>query len=311
MSTPKFQHYVPRFYLVRFAHADGRLCVFDKTNGRTFWTRPENIAGQNHFYNLPELEELGGVRFLMETQFADLEGQAHQIIACWLRQLGNQGRMEIPAPNREIMALFLTLQLLRTAEYRTLLLQFTQRLQKDGELNKSYDAEADVQALHGAMLWDEKLIGEIRAKLADCIWVFGFNDSSHAFYTSDHPALIKTSDSKGWLLGPRVFEPGMYLVLPLSPQWILYCKDRKHWKKLERFENQKSPVTFTPNMVDHENSGQVGSSTRFIFSNSADFSFAKKYCKLAPAVTDSGRDRFIAPPPLDGETPFDQQEPTA
>ena len=72
MTVPKFQHYVPRFYLARFVDQEGFIWVFDKTQGRTFRVKPENIAGQNRFYDLPELEQFGGARTLMEHQFADL-----------------------------------------------------------------------------------------------------------------------------------------------------------------------------------------------------------------------------------------------
>ena len=299
MTVPKFQHYVPRFYLARFVDQEGFIWVFDKPQGRTFRLKPENIAGQNRFYDLPELEQFGGARTLMEHQFADLESEAQKISECWLRQGKEHGHVEIPEPNRGIMSLFLTLQLLRTAEARTVLLQFVQLLKKTGDIQQTYDAAADVQALHGALLWDDDLIKAIREKIADCIWLFAFNDSKQPFFTSDHPALVKSGDNKTWMLGPQVFEEGMYVVFPLTPQWIWYCKDRKHWAKVEKFDQTVSPVRFTEDMVNHENSGQVGMCSRFVFSNSPDFAFAKEYCKAAPGVISNERNRFEELPPLE------------
>ena len=137
----------------------------------------------------------------------------------------------------------------------------------------------------------------IRGKIADCIWLFAFNDSKQPFFTSDHPALVKSGDNKMWMLGPRVFEEGMYVVFPLTPQWIWYCKDRKYWAKVAKFDRTVSPVRFTVDMVNHENSGQVGMCSRFVFSNSPEFSFAKVYCNAAPGVVSGDRNRFEELPP--------------
>jgi hypothetical protein len=299
MNAPKYQHYVPRFYLARFIDHDGFLWVFDKSKGQTFRLKPENIGGESHFYDVPELEQFGAARSLMENQLAEIESEAQKITECWLRQVKDHTRVEIPDPNRDIMSLFLTLQLLRTAEARTVLVQFVQLLQRLGEVSSTYNAKEDAQSLHRTLLWDDELIKEFRTKIAECIWIFAFNDSGQPFYTSDHPALVKSYDNKMWMLGPRVFEHGMYIVFPLTPQWILYCKEREYWHKVAKFDQAVSPVQFTPDMVNHENSGQVGMCSRFVFSNSADFRFAKEYCNLAPGVVDNNRDRFEELPPLD------------
>lgn len=297
MSTPKFHHYVPRFYLARFSGDGGFLNVFDKTNGRVFRARPKAVGGETHFYDEPELEQHGAPRFLMETQFAALEGEAQRITECWLRQLAERGKVEIPTTNKEIMSLFLALQLLRTAESRRILSQFMGN-NLEGAIPSPPPAESEIQSAHVALLWDDRLVRGLQDRLANCIWLFGFNGSPQGFYSSDHPALLKNFESSGWLLGPRLYDPGMYLVYPLTPAWVLYCKDREKWKKLERFENCQSPVEFSVDMVNHENSGQVGCCSRFVFSSTSDFSFAREYCRQSPGVTDPGRNRFGGPPPL-------------
>ena len=233
----------------------------------------------------------------MEIQFSGIESEVQKITECWLRQVKEREHVEIPDPNREIVSLFLTLQLIRTAEYRTVLLHFVQMLKQNGNLSASYDAESDAQGLHCALLWDDETVKKIREKIRDCIWTFAFNSSGCPFYTSDHPALVKSSDHKGWILGPRVFDPGMYLVFPLTPEWIIYCKDREYWVKLTKFDQTVSPVQFTPDMVNHENSGQIGMCRRFVFSNSSDFRFAQEYCTSEPYVVDPNRDRFQELPP--------------
>ena len=124
--------------------------------------------------------------------------------------------LKIPHPNRDIISLFLTLQMLRTSEARTFLLQFAQLIQKEGKVSTTYDVKKDIQALHGHLLWRENLIKKFREKIADSIWIFAHNDSGQPFYTSDHPALVKSADNKKWLIGPRVLADGMYIVFPLD-----------------------------------------------------------------------------------------------
>src|ERR1035441_8633374 len=60
-------------------------------------------------------------------------------------------------------------------------------------------------------------------------------------------------------------------VFPLSPQVMMYCKERAFWHKLERFNDRLFPVDFTAEMVEHENAGQVFMAGRFVISPVNDF----------------------------------------
>ncbi|MEK6281226.1 MAG: DUF4238 domain-containing protein [Acidobacteriota bacterium] len=288
MSEPIFHHYVPRFYLARFANKDRALWVYDKSQDRVFSTGPERIAGENEFYEVPELAELGLSTLYLEKQFADLESEASKITECWLNQVENDKAIDIPAVNREIVSLFLALQLLRTNEARTQIVQFHKAIQilqgQEPSLGKS-----DPNYLHTSLLWDEELVNKIAQKIARCNWIFAWNKTSKGFYTSDHPVLAKSSDNKNWIQGPRVFDPGTSLIYPLSPTWILYCEDRE---QLKRFDRTVSPVEFTEDMVDHENSGQVGMSYRFVFAHEPDFEFARMFCDLEKQIKDPQRERY-------------------
>lgn len=292
MDKSSFHHYVPHFYLARFVDSNRRLWVFDKITDRVFKTTPINIAGENRFYDVDDLRKIGADPQLLEKQLADIESEAYKITENWLHFLETKGSVKIPQINREIISLFLALQLQRTAEARIILVQFARKLQTIGELKKEYDPEKDARGLHIQLLWDKYSVDEVTKKIADCIWIFAKNDTGQSFYTSDNPALIKSFDNKQWLFGSDVLERGMYIVYPLSPKWILYCKDRQPWHKLSRFDGLVSPVGFTVDMVNHENSGQAGRSTRFIFSNSPDFRFAREYLKEYPEHCDPDRKRF-------------------
>lgn len=292
MDKSSFQHYVPRFYLARFVDSAGRLWIFDKITDRVFETTPNKIAGENRFYDVDDLRTIGADPQLLEKQLSDIESEVYKITENWLSLLEMKGAVKIPQINREIISLFLALQLQRTAEVRITLVQFAKYLQTMGELKKEYDPEKDARSLHTQLLWDKKSMDNVTKRIADCIWIFAKNDSAQPFYTSDNPALVKSFDNKEWLFGSDVFEHGMYIVYPLSTKWILYCKDRQPWRKLSRFDGLVSPVEVTVDMVNHENSGQVGRSTRFIFSNSPNFRFAREYLKEYPVHCDRERKRF-------------------
>lgn len=266
--------------------------MFDKITDRVFETTPNKIAGENRFYDVDDLRTIGADPQLLEKQLSDIESEVYKITENWLYLLEMKGAVKIPQINRKIISLFLALQLQRTVEARIILVQFAKHLQTIGELKKEYDPEKDARSLHTRLLWDKKSMHNVTKRIADCIWIFAKNDSVQPFYTSDNPALVKSFDNKEWLFGSDVFERGMYIVYPLSTKWILYCKDRQPWRKLLRFDGLVSPVGFTVDMVNHENSGQVGRSTRFIFSNSPDFRLARKYLKEYPVHCDRERKRF-------------------
>jgi hypothetical protein len=76
---------------------------------------------------------------------------------------------------------------------------------------------------------------------------------------------------------PGILSPETCITLPLSPTIILYCERKSLTKKLKQFNNCLSPVEFTEGMVDHENSGQVFMSLRFIFAPTNDFEDAENF----------------------------------
>ena len=172
MNRSEFHHYVPRFYLARFVDSNHRLWVFDKITDRVFETTPINIAGENRFYDVDDLRNIGTNPQLLEKQLADIESEACEVTENWLYFLETKGSVNIPQINREIISLFLALQLQRTAEARIILVEFARKLQTIGEVNKEYDPEKDARGLHIQLLWDKYLVDEMIKKISDCIWIF-------------------------------------------------------------------------------------------------------------------------------------------
>ncbi len=279
------QHYVPRFYLDSFCDDEGHLYVYDKTTSRTFTTRPESIAAEKDFYQLPvELTGTGDAREL-EMAMSDVEGDAAKIIRTWVRTTGSPDFC-VTSSEKQQFALYIALQLLRTREQREILSEFQRRTLASNQ------TRVEDSKLHNHLLWNSDLVQEFADQLSRFIWIIARNSSKIQFLTSDHPVVVKDSTNTNWLLAPRIFEAGVQIILPLTPTLILYCKEPKHWEAVSRFDSMLSPVTFTDYMVHHENSGQIGMSTRFIISSSTAFSIINEYCNKNPEIRDPSRERF-------------------
>ncbi|MEO8615073.1 MAG: DUF4238 domain-containing protein [Luteolibacter sp.] len=302
MNDPKLHHYVPRFHLARFANVRGHVYTLDKSKGRVFAAGPMALAAETHFYKLPEFIGSEVDPLFLEKQFSEIEGEACSITACWLRQLerlsadnpptpdGRDGlsrafkagenplpKLEIPAVNRQIMSDFIALQFFRTADARELLKLFTEASGRYQE-GVSDDEARSLQARMLCQIGDgEGIVYEFARRIEKGVWMIAENRSEVPFHTSDTPVLLKTPDNRKWLKGPGIFEPGVYVVYAITPNYVLYCKERTWWQMLAPLDNCLSPVLISEEMAQHENSGHAGLSGRFVFSRADDFDEAKAF----------------------------------
>ena len=104
------QHYVPRFYLERFASRRGQVGVLDRLSGRQFETNPANAAAENDFNALSA--ETGLPRSLAEDLFGYLEDQAAPTIA----RVADDGI--VLDEDRGILGRYLAQQIVRTKHQR-------------------------------------------------------------------------------------------------------------------------------------------------------------------------------------------------
>lgn len=270
-------HFVPQFYLKRFTDSDGLLWVYDKDSDHVFSANPRNLAAEHGFYTLPEFFPDPS---LLERQFSDLEEQAALITQDWLVHLQSGDSIEIPTVKREIMSLYLTTQLLRTSEARTLLLQGIEPSEKE-----------DNQELHSALLWNSEVVKDISDWVYSCIWTFRFNSMPQSLYTSDDP--IKVRSRTQHLHWAQTSVPGAYLLIPITPRILMYCFDAQYWKALRKVEYQLLPKPLEPELINDANIHQVGHARRFVFSNKDDLSLAQEFCHKNPGAVGEDRKRFI------------------
>ena len=278
-------HYVPRFYLARFSGESGNLWVYDKQSDRIFRSNPVNLAAQRNFYNISGLVPPGEDHQLLEKQLAAIESTVSVITGDWISKLPTAPKVDISRSQRDEVSLYLSLQLVRTAEYRAQVADSHQTTSEPHDVDG--ETVIDLDLLHTAIIWDEEFVYPMADAISDCVWMFGLNNSNEPFYTSDHPALVKSSgDSPHWLVGPVVSVPKMYLTYPLSPTLILYCFGKDNFDDpkgtLREFDGTHPGPQLTEEMAHHQNLGQIGMSRRFIYSNDNAFPHVKEMLERQP-----------------------------
>jgi hypothetical protein len=290
MPVPKFQHFVPRFYLDNFSSPDGQIYVLDKTTLKIFRSTAAGIGGETYFYETPNAQK--DSRPPIERDFGIVESATAPVIGRWLTQIESHSDFVCSDEDRWQVALFLSLQIFRTLEHRKYLAQFLEELQKRAGKTTSTYSEEELRDYGIRILYDLNLVDDFAVQIAERIWVFAANYSRLAFYTSDNPVLFKSHDNKSWCTLTELHLKGSQVIFPISPQLILYAKEPNYWNKVKQFDGRLSPVTFTDYMAEHENSGQVGCSTRFVYSRSGNFDFARMFCDLHPQIRDPDRQRL-------------------
>ena len=284
MNAPKLHHYVPQFYLRRFLDRHDRLWVWDKIKDVTFATSPGRIAAETNFYFLTEFVEQDHDPLTMEKQFSDIEYQVSIVTAQWLAWLSEielGERIEIPLENRRIVSLYVALQFLRTADSRDTLSTLL-------EVTRQVDtlAEEERRRLHTHLLWDDKIVNLIANRICTSTWIFGRNSTLTPFVTSDNPVAFRTADNAMWLKA-AILSNGAYVVFPLSPTIVMYCHPNEPpWEKFMKFDTCLSPVEFTAEMLEDENSAQAFMASRFVISQTNAFDRARDFAKTI------GTDRY-------------------
>jgi Protein of unknown function (DUF4238) len=268
MTGPKVHHYVPQFHLRRFADAKGRLWVWDKQTDRMFPAAPGGIAAENQFYRLTQYEVLGHDPLTMEKQLSALECEVAAITGQWLDWIPDMAPLDvvpIPRVNRRILAQFLAVQFLRTRDTREILSALVE-----------YDrgaalSEDEVREHHTELIWNEDQVELIARRLRRSIWIFGRNTSPTPFVSSDNPMAFRTGDNRQWLRA-GFLSGSTYLVYPMAPSVVLYCHPPVgRFQALRKFANCISPVDFSDEMVEGDNSGQVFMASRFLISSQPQF----------------------------------------
>ena len=105
LAGPAKQHYVSKFYLKGFAE-NGRLAVYDRTNGAVCPLPPKKAAALEHFYTF--IDDSDRQRFELEALFGIVESRAGSVLKSAVSKLPLSGE------DREYLALFVAMHAIRT-----------------------------------------------------------------------------------------------------------------------------------------------------------------------------------------------------
>lgn len=309
MSTrPKRQHYVPRFYLGRFAE-DGQISVLDKKTGRTFATNILNVGCESYFYDVrPELLHNPADAQLVERQLALLDEHAAAMIAQVVDRAGRSSNRKIRARTRILddelrgrLAEVTAVQLMRTREFRELILQGVQLwgaaasedLTASGELDRPFRLNVspdDAGLIHAQVAFgnDSDRVFRIAEILYNHIWVVGFAGRAQvSLLTSDNP-VVRWNRLNG-SSGLSVW--GVEIAFPLSPTVVLLIAERRAYEAYSTRDG--CLVALSNREVRFYNSLQIACSTAQIYGSAAAIELARKYLEIRPSLCNADRARVI------------------
>lgn len=219
MTEPIQHHTVPRFYLSGFA--DGRrLRAVDKRTGRTFGISAYDATTSRRFYAVPDHPTDVGI---VERILGQLEAVAERVIS---HVVG--GQWPLPPAERDLLAVFMTLQFLRGPDQRAQVQQqltlFFERASPEeiAELAQLDGAPTDFDptdrghlatmaaAVHIGQIFQG--VPELKAHLVERAWVLVRFDTPSLF-TSDAPLTPSVHPNGTAALG---VENAQMLVFPLT-----------------------------------------------------------------------------------------------
>ncbi len=98
----------------------------------------------------------------MEKQFSELESSASPIFDYWEIQSHHSRTLDIPPLHREIIALFVAVQLFRTREARTQLTDFVRQIATPEAVAEIL---SDENRLHADVVWNGEFINSVGENL--------------------------------------------------------------------------------------------------------------------------------------------------
>ncbi len=241
MSEVKRCHYLPQFYLRKFADDEGKFWVFDRHRREYRLQTPKNTAVERNFYMI--FDDGGTKNQEIEQWLSQLEGAASEAI----RKLEREEA--ITFDDRIVISLFAALMMTRVPDFRKTIDELSQKLSKavlqleaqfreanpivvnkndkdkvaqteKVEENRLAVTPSDTgrfaitktDHLRG-MLETANEVGQI---LASRNWLIVKSASTSAFITSDNPFVILPPPNHHPARGVGVATPGAKSIIPLS-----------------------------------------------------------------------------------------------
>ena len=292
MQKAKLQHYVPQFYLRRFAKQRKEeyfVYCYAKNDSKIFFTNIRNIGGESYFYDL-EGDDLQ----IIEKMLANIEGKFNYVT----RKIIRKKDLNIISLNeRAILALLIVLQELRTREQRERIKSIPEKilthfdeynLSPTDELKKQIEESLTEESLKRTQI---KLmlegLPELTSMVLNLKWIILENKTKMNFWASDHPICRYNSIDMSPYGNLGYLSPGIEIYLPLNPKITLLVCDPMQFPHYGNYVE----INDTKNIV-FQNCLQIREANQHLFSFEKDFELAEEYLNENPELRQTTRKRF-------------------
>ncbi len=274
----KNQHYVPQFYLKKFSSKGNKfIWALDKkevqNQNNKIKERPiKKVASEAFFYDKIENSRIGSYEYLLQK----IEDSAAPVIA---KIIDSKNIQNLDEEEREIISLFVILQILRTKGQQILIKGMLDSFSEEIKSKTGVNIEKmDSKKMWFSLLEELSLFYNI---INNKVWHLA--ECNESFYTSDNPVTLQNTTDKSDIRGTLGLDSfGIEIYFPLSPSLTLCFFCEKVFKK-SGYEGRYIDNTISrPENIENLNSLQVAFSERFIFSHKNDFDFAQKILKNTP-----------------------------
>jgi len=296
--SAKKQHYVPQFYLRRFANEE-RFFAYDKQRRHLYPTNVRDVASERYFYDVPAFDSVAGVAQALESFFQPFE-TAGAVVVAYLDELELlSGAGVIRDQDRIDLSLFLGLQYLRTKEARESLAQLNEALEKTKFLAFLRQTAPDLEAtgemfdltssderralVHATAVLDEDTRIAASGWIHRHYWILLRNVTAIPFVTSDHPVAVHNSvGGRTYALG-GLGNFGTEVAYPLSTRTLLLAVERRAFPQGAAL-NGTMQVAANPEHIVYYNSLQVLYSYSQVFGPKEGLDLAADMVKETPEL---------------------------
>lgn len=305
---PKLQHYVPCLLLKHFAFGQQkqyrrrRVWVFDKWTQKKYARSIGDVAAENGFYDVDTLDGPAS----LEPWLQEKETTAASLIS---RIVHSESLASLTAVDREGLALFVAIQLLRTPHTRHAIQSIGEHLagiMADYGMPEAQKAELIDQAIAGSKAASTVNLPEAAAQMAPLLiaeksWFLMRTTGTDRFYISDHPVVRTNQVQRHGRGNLGLINPGIEIYLPVSSQLSLaiWCNSNRalilngirnavysgmpldseaptQLRLIQEAIQGGPPCALDSQITLHQNSLQVMHSHRFLFSHIDEFSLVEQ-----------------------------------
>jgi hypothetical protein len=128
------------------------------------------------------------------------------------------------------------------------------------DLGIAFDPKETATSHKMLLMFDQERLERTAQVFNNHIWVIGVNDTNNPLFTSDNPVATHAHKTDDWRSNTGYASPGIEIVLPLTPNYILIMRERSYFHKMEFRDGNISHLD--RENIKYYNSLQVYSSNR-------------------------------------------------